>query len=66
MRAQEAFARSLIQWQRVGTREGMIDWLTRIATLAANQDRSSDANDRCVHALSFRISGCRSHDRAYP
>jgi len=26
---------SIEQWQRVGTREGMIDWLTRVATLAA-------------------------------
>jgi ATP/maltotriose-dependent transcriptional regulator MalT len=41
--AQMAFARSLVQWRRVGTREGMIDWLTRVASLVAYQGRPLDA-----------------------
>ncbi len=31
------FQESLEQWQRIGTKEGLIDWLTRVATLASHR-----------------------------
>ena len=49
------FRESLEQWLRIGTKEGLIDWLTRVATLASQRADSELAIRLFSAAESLRI-----------
>jgi DNA-binding CsgD family transcriptional regulator len=49
------FRESLEQWLRIGTKEGLIDWLTRVATLASQREDSELAIRLFSAAESLRI-----------
>src|SRR5215208_2238959 len=49
------FRESLEQWLRIGTKEGLIDWLTRVATLASQREDSELAIRLFSAAESLRM-----------
>jgi predicted ATPase/DNA-binding CsgD family transcriptional regulator len=49
------FRESLEQWLRIGTKEGLIDWLTRVATLASQREDTELAIRLFSAAESLRI-----------